>query len=70
MAITWNEIPNGIASNNDPKLGGIIDNEIVSGLWFVIFNDDDIATIDGLPSRDAAFVAHAAAINAKYWLPA
>ncbi len=65
----WTEAyAGGIATNNDPDLGGIIDSAIVSGEWFVIFNSDHIAPIEGLPNRDAAFAAHAAAIAATYVL--
>lgn len=58
----------GIATNNDPVLGGIVDKAIASGEWFVIFNSDHIAPIDGLPSREAAFEAHQRAIEATYYL--
>lgn len=65
----WTEsAPGRIATNRDPVLGGIIDNEIVSGRWFVIFNSDHIAPIDDLPNREAAFAAHSAAIEATYVL--
>lgn len=58
----------GIACNADPVLGGIIDSNIVSGKWFVIFNDDDLETIEGLDSRYEAFKVFEATIKAKYWL--
>ncbi|MAZ17905.1 MAG: hypothetical protein CL535_16445 [Ahrensia sp.] len=65
----WTEASkDGIATNADPDLGGIIDSNIVSGEWFVIFNSDHIADIDGLPSKAAALVAHAAAIRETYVL--
>lgn len=69
LANGWNEAyAGGIATNNDPELGGIIDKTIATGEWFVIFNSNHIANIEGLPSRDAAFVAHASAIEATYIL--
>lgn len=63
----WTANGDGIATNNDPQLGGIIDKAIVSGEWFVIFNDDDLEAIEGLSSRAEAFEAFKRAIDAKYW---
>jgi hypothetical protein len=65
---TWTQVANGIATNNDPILGGIIDQNIVSGKWFVIFNSDEIEAIEGIDARAEAFAAHAAAIEATYAL--
>lgn len=65
----WTESrPGALACNADPELGGIIDRTIKTGEWFVIFNSDHIATIDGLPTREAAFEAYSKAINKTYWL--
>lgn len=49
----------GMLCNGHPK-GGIIDHEIVSGNWFVIFNDKR-EIIDGLDSRHAAVQAFVSA---------
>lgn len=45
----------GIATNPDPIIGGIIDNEMVSGKWFVIPNNNDLLPGDGFASKDEAF---------------
>jgi hypothetical protein len=52
----WTESrPGGLICN--PREGGaIIDSEILSGLWFVIFNDDR-PTLTDLPTRDDAVTA-------------
>lgn len=60
----WTEAyPGGMATNRDPVKGGIIDSEIVSGLWFVIFHRDDLPLLDGFNSRDEAFRAYEQAIS-------
>lgn len=59
----WSPCGTG-ATNNDPLVGGIIDQNIVQGTWFVIFHDE-IKPIKGLPSRDAAFAALDQAIADK-----
>lgn len=64
----WNESASGMACNSDPVLGGIIDKTIVSGEWFVIFNDDDLDMIEGLSSREEAFKEFQKAIESKYWI--
>lgn len=64
----WNINGDGVACNTDPVLGGIIDSNIVSGKWFIIFNDDDLETAEGIDSRDEAFKVFEATIKAKYWL--
>lgn len=52
----WTHLsPNGMATNPDPYYGGVIDYAIVSGLWFVIPNNDEIRSIEDLPSKEAAF---------------
>lgn len=62
----WTEVrPGGMATNRCPDLGGIIDCNAAGLGWFVIFNAD-IPAIEGLPSRDAAFAAHARAIAAHF----
>lgn len=60
----WTEAyPGGMATNRDPVKGGIIDNEIVSGLWFVIFNVEYLPILDGFASRGEAFRAYEQAIS-------
>lgn len=58
----WNEIKNGICSNADPIVGGIIDVCPTSKTWFVIFNHQDIPCIEGVLSRELAIEAHAETI--------
>lgn len=54
-ALGWTEAaPMSLMSSADPISGGIIDHEIVSGQWFVIFNDDAHSMIDGLATREDA----------------
>jgi hypothetical protein len=53
----WSEGDNGILASADPIFGGIIDKAIVSGRWFVIFNDDSI------PPTDLEFATRAEAIG-------
>lgn len=53
----WSEGPNGMLVNQHPTLGGIIDHEIVSKEWFVIFNAElpDInGALLGFVSRESA----------------
>lgn len=64
----WNVNGTGLACNADPVLGGIIDSEIVSGKWFIIFNDDELEMITDLASRDDAFKVFEESINNKYWV--
>lgn len=64
----WNESASGMACNNDPVLGGIIDKTIVSDEWFVIFNCDNIEMIEGLSSREEAFKEFQKAIDTMYWI--
>jgi hypothetical protein len=60
----WNHLSvDGIATNNDPENGGIIDKEILSGEWFVIFNNNDIPSASGFPTKDAAFQHHREALD-------
>lgn len=60
----WTEAsPGGLATNPDPIKGGIIDSEMVSGLWFVVFSRDDLPLLDGFASRDDAFRAYEQAIS-------
>ena len=55
----WSGTESGLLVN--PSIaGGIIDKQIVSGDWFVIFNDDR-PTITGLENQDDAIEAFAAA---------
>lgn len=46
----------GILSNAAPY-GGIIDKNLVSGEWFVIFNNDNFEALDGFATRDEAIDA-------------
>lgn len=62
----WTESASGMACNSDLILGGIIDKTIVSGKWFIIFNDDDLEMIEGLSSREEAFKVFEETINNKY----
>jgi hypothetical protein len=61
---------NGLATNEDKDVGGIIDCECNADgsqdytAWFVIFSCG-IATINGLPSKRAAFEAHLAALSGR-----
>lgn len=51
--------PGGLLCNPNPG-GGIIDSAIVSGEWFIIFNDDR-PVMEGFDSRDDAVEAFARA---------
>ncbi|MDL5391391.1 hypothetical protein QSI13_24700, partial [Escherichia coli] len=52
----WTEAsPAGMATNPDPQNGGIIDRTIATNEWFIVFNRDNLATIEGLVSRKVAF---------------
>ncbi|MEX3555082.1 MAG: hypothetical protein VB131_00100 [Burkholderia gladioli] len=54
----WAEAyPGGMATNRDPQVGGIVDSEIGSGLWFAIPNRDDIPDLQGFATRQHAFEA-------------
>jgi len=55
----WTEGTLGGLLCNPNAGGGIIDVAIVSGEWFVIFNDDR-KTLDGFDTRDDAIEAFAA----------
>lgn len=51
----WNHLnTNGIATNNDPHFGGIIDSAIVSGKWFVIPNSDLIPIAEDFNTKQEA----------------
>lgn len=63
LPVGWQEGESGIATNPDPISGGIIDTNIVSGKWFVIFNRVDLAPIEELDTRQQAFEAFANSIN-------
>lgn len=65
LPIGWTEsAPGRLATNAHPTLGGIIDNRISDGRWFVIFNARSLAAIEGFATRADAFAAHAAVIRA------
>jgi putative DNA primase/helicase len=54
----WSESrPGGMMTNPDPVNGGIIDSAFGSGEWFVIFNRNDLPTLEGFASRDEVFAA-------------
>lgn len=53
----------GLICSADLVHGGIIDQEIVSGLWFVIFNDDSIDSLNGFSTRDEAIAAFNSSIK-------
>lgn len=60
----WSESrPGGLLCNPAPE-GGIIDSAIVSGEWFVIFNDDRPA-LEGYETREDAIEAFAATVLVK-----
>lgn len=52
-----------MATNPDPQSGGIIDRTIATNEWFIVFNRDNLATIEGLVSRKVAFELFAVAIQ-------
>lgn len=56
----WTESRPGGLACNPSKAGGIIDSEIVSGEWFVIFNDER-ETLTGFATREDAAEAFAVA---------
>jgi hypothetical protein len=56
----WSESPSGKMLVNPNAGGGIIDSAIVSGEWFVIFNDGR-KVMDGFDTRDDAIEAFAIA---------
>lgn len=56
----WSESRPGGLLCNPHAGGGIIDSEIVSGEWFVIFNDGRVA-VEGYDSREDAVEAYAIA---------
>lgn len=59
--LTWSGDDTGILCNGDPLSGGIIDSEILSGKWFVIFNREGLQSISGIESREeavSAFINH------------
>ena len=49
--------PGALMTNTDPIEGGIIDREIVSGLWFVISHNDNIPKLSDCASRAEAYAA-------------
>lgn len=64
LPLGWTEVSKGgMATNPDPVVGGIVDLEIVSGKWFVIFNRIDLDLLDGYYNRDQAFMAFTSKIN-------
>lgn len=64
LPVGWKESPSGrMATNIDPRDGGIIDQPIVSDEWFAVSNNSDIGTLTGFSSRKAAFDGLAAAVS-------
>lgn len=60
----WNHLSaNGMATNTDPVYGGIIDSEIVSGLWFVIPNHPGLKVMGDFASKADAFAALESALH-------
>ncbi len=59
--------PGRMATFLDPVSGGIIDQQLVSGKWFVIPQDDDLLDLSDqlFDSRAEAFAALAQAVAAK-----
>ncbi len=54
----WSESrPGGMMTNPDPVNGGIIDAAFGSCEWFVIFNRNDLPTLEGFASRNEALAA-------------
>lgn len=54
----WNHAsPNGIATNLDPVFGGIVDTNIVTGLWFFVANNESVQAQDGFETKAAAISA-------------
>lgn len=70
LPLGWKEAtPGGLATCADPIYGGIVDSQILAasvngeGSWFVIFNDSELAPIEGLANRDAAFETFFASLH-------
>ena len=59
----WKGFVNGIATNEDPISGGIIDKEIVSGKWFVIAQNDAIENMEDFDTQQEAFDALVNAVS-------
>jgi hypothetical protein len=49
----WEGTKDGIITKSGPN-GGIIDKNIVSGKWFIIFHNDKLETVDNIPTREEA----------------
>lgn len=65
----WTHVSeNGMATSNDPISGGIVDQAIVSGEWFVVPNSDDIGFMDGFATKQDAMAALQAAVTSTYVL--
>ena len=54
----WSGSENGLICGNDPITGGIIDQEIASKKWFLIFLNPVLEMVGDLPSRDAAIAEY------------
>jgi hypothetical protein len=53
----WTAPGKGIATNNDPQTGGIVDKAIVSGKWFAIPNKEGVPQLEGFDTRKQAIDA-------------
>lgn len=61
----WNHLSkDGMATNTCPITGGIVDKNIVSGLWFVVPNHSDLQIIEGLEGKEEAMAALSFAVLA------
>ena len=69
VAAGWSEsFTGGMLVNSNPENGGIIDNEIVTGKWFVVFNDGR-DSLTGYNTRAEAVDAFVFAITKGYYTP-
>lgn len=65
----WTESrPGGMAIHGDPSIGGIVDQQIADGSWFVVFNAD-IPPVEGLASRGEAFATWSQVIRDHNLVP-
>lgn len=61
--MAWNHLSaDGMATNTDPIAGGIVDKNIVSGLWFVVPNHPELQTVEGFESKEYALSCLALAV--------
>jgi hypothetical protein len=60
----WAAAGKGIATNNDPQTGGIVDKAIASGKWFAIPNKEGLPQLEGFDTRKQAIDALQKAVAA------